>query len=290
MDDGLLRVALPLVLAIMMMTMGLGLTLNDFKQVILRPKAFFTGVTNQVILLPIATFLVATVSDLDPLLAAGFMLLAACPGGVTSNIITHFAKGDTALSVSMTAVVSLAGFITIPIIVAFGLNHFAGESADIAVPVDLIAGAVFVITIIPVAIGMLLKRFATRFAEVAEPWFNRLSALFFVLIVIGAVAANWQLFVDNVAEIGAAVLILNVVMMAIGYYSSKFLSLSDKQAVSISIETGIQNSTIGITLAISVLDNQVLSLPAAVYGILMYGPAFLLVSKLRRKFATENSA
>lgn len=290
MDGVLVQVGLPLVLAFMMVTMGLGLAPRDFARVATRPKAFAVGAVNQMLVLPLVTFAIASVSTLEPALAAGFMILAACPGGVTSNILTHYAKGDTALSIALTSVVSLVGFITIPLIVGFALTNFTGASQAIEPPTKLIAGSVFVLTIIPVAIGMGIRRGSATLAAALEPWFNRISALLFVLVVVGAVASNWTLFVTNVAELGIAVLGLNVSMMAVGYASAVLLKLEDKQAISISIETGLQNVTMGMFIGTTLLGSEAMSLPSAIYGVLMYGPAALFLFFLRARHGQPAAA
>jgi len=282
MEGSLVQVVLPIVLAFMMLTMGLGLTGADFRRVATEPKAFMTGAINQVVLLPIVTFAVATFAGLDPLLSAGLMILAACPGGVTSNVLTHYAKGDSALSISLTAVISLLGFFTIPFIVQFAMTHFVGTASAVAAPTELIAGSVFVITILPVTIGMLIRRFASGFATKAMPIANKTSAVLFVIVVVGAVAKNWALFKENVAVLGPAILTLIVVMMAIGFGTSRAMRLSDKQSTTIALETGVQNATMGLFIGTSLIGQAELSLPSAIYGVMMYAPALVLVSWLRR--------
>lgn len=285
MDSPLVQIVLPLTLAFMMLTMGMGLTGSDFRAVFSRPKAFATGFVNQVVVLPLVTFAIATFSGLDPVMAAGFMILAACPGGVTSNVLTHFAKGDLALSISLTAVVSLLGFVTVPILVSFGVEHFLGESQTIAPPTEIIAGSVFVLTIIPVGIGMAIRRFAEGTTQVIFPWMNRISAALFALVVVGAVASNWALFVENVPTLGKWTFLLNVVMMGLGFGSAALLKLDSKQATSISLETGVQNATMGIVIATTLLGNEAMSLPSAIYGVLMYLPAFGLIALLKARGA-----
>ncbi len=283
MNGPLVQIALPLVLVFMMITMGLSLTVADFRRVVTRPRAFFTGAVNQMLLLPLVTFFIATASGLEPPLAAGFMILAACPGGITSNVLTFYAKGDLALSITLTSVVSLLGFVTVPLIVGFSIAHFMGAEQAVEPPAEVIAGSVFALTIIPVALGMLLARFASGLARRIEPLMNKLSALLFVVVVVGAVAANWELFVTNVATLGVASLSLCIVMMTAGYYTAKVMSLDARQAVSISLETGVQNATMGLVIGASILGSDALSLPSAIYGVCMYLPALVFVGMLRRQ-------
>lgn len=290
MDGPLVQVVLPLVLGFMMLTMGLGLTAADFKRVVTQPKAFFTGAINQIVLLPIVTFAIATLAGFEPVLAAGFMILAACPGGVTSNVLAHYAKADVALSITLTSVASLLGFVTIPLIISFSLSHFMGEAQTVPPPTKLIAGSVFVLTIVPVSLGMLVNHLQPDGARAAEPWMNRISAVLFVIIVIAAVAVNWTLFVTNLASMGLAVFALLVVMLGIGYGSAVALGLPSRQSTTIALETGIQNSTMGLFIGTTLLGNEALALPAAIYGVLMYGPASLLLFALRGRNVAEAAA
>jgi BASS family bile acid:Na+ symporter len=285
MDGPLVQIVLPLVLMFMMVTMGLNLTVDDFKRVATRPKAFFTGAVNQMVLLPLVTFAVATDSGLEPTLAAGFMILAASPGGITSNVLTHFARGDLALSITLTAVVSLLGFVTIPLIVGFGLDHFLAADDAVSAPAEVLAGSVFALTILPVGLGMLVRRFNEALAFRIEPLMNKVSAVLFVIVVIGAVAANWALFVANLGTLGVASLVLCVTMMSIGFGTARLVQLDERQAVSISIETGVQNATMGLLIGTTILGDEALALPSAIYGVVMYLPASLFLLLLRRRTA-----
>lgn len=281
MDGPLVQIVLPLVLMFMMATMGLNLTTDDFRRVVTEPKAFFTGAFNQMIVLPLVTLLVASMAGLEPTLAAGFMILAACPGGITSNVLTHYAKGDLALSITLTAVVSLLGFITVPLIVGFGLQHFMGADQPVTAPSEVIAGSVFALTILPVGLGMVVRRQAEALAARVEPIMNKISAVLFVIVVIGAVASNWALFVENFGKLGLASFVLCVTMMAIGFGTARAMNLEHDQAVSISLETGVQNGTMGLLIGTTLLGSEALALPSAIYGVLMYLPATLMVMFLR---------
>jgi len=230
----------------------------------------------------LATFAVASFAGLSPPMAAGFMILAACPGGITSNMLTFYAKGDLALSITLTAVVSLLGFITVPWIVTFALQHFMTDGTAVTPPAKIIAGSVFLLTLLPVGAGMLLAKLKPEGAKKIEPAFNNLSAVLFVVVVVGAVASNWTLFIDNVASIGAAALMLIMAMMATGFGTAKAMSLPRNQAVTIAIETGLQNAAMGLVIANTVLQRPELGLPSAIYGVLMYAPALAFVKWARR--------
>ena len=233
-------------------------------------KAFATGFVNQVVLLPLITFAIATFSGLDPVMAAGFVILAACPGGVTSNVLTHFAK-EIALSISLTAVVSLLGFITVPFW-SFGVEYRESRPSHRrdhrrqCVRAHHHSGGHGAAP---------LRRGMTQ----ALLWMNRISAGLFAVVVVGAVV---RLFVENVPTLGIWTLLLNVAMMGLGFGSAVVLKL-DTCATSIALETGVQNATMGIVIATSLLGNEVMSLPSAIYGVLMYLPAFGLIGLLKAR-------
>ncbi|MBO6718182.1 MAG: bile acid:sodium symporter family protein [Rhizobiaceae bacterium] len=271
--DVLITVFLPLALAIIMFSLGLGLTLDDFKRVFAAPKAFGIGALAQTVILPIVAYLIVILFQLPAELAVGLMILSFCPGGVTSNILTKFARGDLALSISLTGIISLVAVITVPFLVAYFAEHFMGVDAP-PVNVTSLAVAMFLITAVPVVLGMLLRHFAPGLTGVIERPVEQLSVGLFVIVVVGALAANWTLFVDNLAVLGPAVVVLNIVLLAIGLGLARMFALDGRQATAIAIETGIQNATLGITVG-SLIVEQVaalppFSLPSGVYGITMY--------------------
>ena len=270
----IIDVVLPLSLAFIMFSLGLGLTVEDFSLVFREPKAFGIGVANQMVVLPIMGFAIATIADLEGELAVGVMILACCPGGVTSNILTKLAKGDTALSISYTAVVSVVTVVTLPLIVGFSMDHFMGEAAP---EIDIISLGItmFLLTTVPVLIGMGLRRSRPEAAGSMEKGVNTAAAFLFVIIVLAAIASEWGTLMDNIGSLGPAVVALNVLMLGIGFQSAKLLDLEVIRATTVSIESGIQNATVGITvggLILAAPDGglSTLSLPSGVYGVLMY--------------------
>lgn len=271
--DILLKVFLPLSLAFIMFTLGLGLTVADFKRVVFQPKAFAAGAVSQMVLLPIIAFGCAVFFGLPPELAVGFMILSFCPGGVTSNLIARLANGDVALSVTLTGVVSLASIITVPLMIVWSVAHFMGAEAP-PVSVAKLGMTMFLLTAVPVAIGVVCRHFASGFSERFEPVFSKLATLLFVIIVIAALATGWSTFIANLPVLGPAVVVLNVVMLLVGYIVSKLCGLNMKELKTVAIESGVQNSTVGITLATVVTASATalpdMALPAAVYGITMY--------------------
>ncbi|KIC46958.1 MAG: bile acid:sodium symporter family protein [Ruegeria sp.] len=271
--DLLINVGLPLSLAIIMLSLGVGLEVADFRRVLGRKYPFAIGALCQVVLLPVAAFATVKLFGLPPEIAVGFMLLSFCPGGVTSNILSKLAKGDVALSVSLTAVISLLSVLTVPILAAWSVAHFMGENAP-EVSISGLAIAMFLITTLPVAIGVTIRSFATGFANRIDVPLSRLATVLFVLIVIAALAGNWSIFVDNLGIMGAGLITLNVALLLIGLGLARAAKLSWTESKTISIETGIQNGTMGITLAALITGTESgfspLALPSAVYGIMMY--------------------
>jgi len=282
--DFLVKVVLPIGLAFIMFSLGLGLTLDDFKRVAKRPAAFLTGAISQVVLVPLAAYCMILVFGLTAEIAVGVMILSFCPGGVTSNIICKLAKGDVALSVSLTAVVSLLTLVTVPLFVAWSTVHFMGVDAP---PLSIagLAISVFLITALPVLIGIIVRHFATRFANRSERAFSTVATALFVIIVVAALAGNWALFVEHLFVIGPALIALNIVLLFVGFTIAKFGGRTLLEIKTIAIETGIQNSTVGIAIgsliAAEATGFNVYSLPSAVYGITMYFVSLPLVMWLR---------
>jgi len=270
----IIDVVLPLSLAFIMFSLGVGLTTEDFTLVFREPKAFGIGVANQMVVLPIVGFAIATAAGLEGELAVGVMILACCPGGVTSNILTKLAKGDTALSISYTAVVSVATVVTLPLIVGASMDHFMGEAAP---EIDILGLGItmFLLTTVPVLIGMSVRHFSPSRADSMEKGVNLAAAILFVIIVLAAIASEWDTLMANIGTLGPAVIVLNVIMLTIGYKSAVLLDLEAVRATTVSIESGIQNATVGITvggLILAAPDGglSTLSLPSGVYGVLMY--------------------
>jgi len=270
----IIDVILPLSLAFIMFSLGVGLTTEDFSLVIREPKAFGIGLANQMVVLPIMGFLIASAANLEGELAVGMMILACCPGGVTSNILTKLAKGDTALSISYTAVVSVATVITLPVIVGFSMDHFMGEAAP---EIDILGLGItmFLLTTMPVLVGMAVRHYSPTKADSVEGGVNLVAAVLFVIIILAAIASEWDTLMDNIGTLGPAVIALNFLMLSIGYQSAKLLDLEIIRATTVSIESGIQNATVGITvggLILAAPDGglSTLSLPSGVYGVLMY--------------------
>ncbi len=282
--DILVNVVLPLSLAIIMFSLGIGLTLADFKRVVERGWVFAIGATCQLVLLPVMAYLIITLFGLTGALAAGIMLIALCPGGVTSNVVTRLAGGDVALSVSLTALMSLASILTVPILISWAVVHFMGEAAP-EVSVTSIALAMFLLTMLPVILGMALRHLATPLADRIEPTLIKLASVLFVLIILAAIASNWSLLTANAGTLGPALLTLNLSTMIGGLLIATVLGLTWRERKTISIEVGIQNGSLGITLAPLIVGATngipTIGLPSALYGVIMYITAIPFVLWLK---------
>lgn len=262
-------VFLPLALAIIMLGLGLTLSIDDFKRVITYPKAIFIGLLCQMIVLPLLCFYLAISFGLSPALAVGLMLLAASPGGPTANLYSHLAKGDVALNISLTALNSVLSLVTLPLIVNFSIHYFMESDQAIAMQFKKVL-EVFAIVLIPVAIGMVLKSKKPELSEKFEKPLRMVSALFLVLIIVAAILKEKANVISFFQQVGVAALFFNVGSMLIGYFVPRLFKISNKQAIAIGMEIGIHNGTFAIYIALSVLGNSVMSIPPAIYSLIMF--------------------
>ena len=284
----MLKVGLPIALAIIMFGMGLGLTMADFMRVFSKPKAFLLGAGLQILMLPLLVLLLLLVFPLSAPLAAGLMILAACPGGVTSNILTYLARGDVALSVSLTAVISLLGFITVPIITDFALSNYMGEGAPELPIAKTMIGILLIITV-PVALGMLVRKLKLDWAVRMEKVFGPLSIFVFVAVIIGALIAERENVVSYIAQAGLHVIALNILAMFVAISAAKLFMLPKSQRSAIALECGLQNGTLGLAITITILGRTDIGVPSAVYGLLMLFTGFGYAMWLRsRQVTAEN--
>lgn len=268
--DQLSTIILAVALIIVMLGMGLSLVIEDFKRILIQPKAILVGLVNQLLFLPIIGYFIATILKLPPEIAVGIMILAACPGGPTSNLISHLAKGDLALSVTLTAISSLITIFTIPFIINWSLLKFYEKGQVIQLDVIDTITKIMIIVVVPVAIGMFIRAYKTDFAtKMARP-VRIASGVVLALVIVGIVIKEKDNFVSYFQQAGIAALLLNVISMSVGYYSAKLLNISGKQARSISIESGIQNGTLAITIATVMLASSTLAIAPAVYSLIMF--------------------
>lgn len=289
MNSGIISTALlPLALAIIMFGLGLSLKLADFKRIFLYPKAIFIGSFTQLILLPVLGFAIAALLLKDsPELAIGLIILAMCPGGPTSNLLTHLANGDTALCISLTAISSIVKIFTIPVMVNIAILHYMGVTSEFHLDVLSSIIKIVTITIVPAAIGMLVKAWAEVFAQRAQKPVKIMSAVFLVLVIIAAIYQERGTIIQSMVIAGPAALLLNLSGMLLGYYIPRFFQLPLSQQITISIETSIQNGTLAIAIASSplMLGNATMAIPAVVYSLIMFVTAGLFISFINRKSA-----
>jgi len=268
--DNVSTIILASSLIIIMLGMGLSLVVDDFKRILIYPKAIVIGLTNQLIILPLLGFSLASTFSLRPEIAIGIMILAACPGGATSNLISHLAKGDVALSVTLTAISSFVSIFTIPFIVNIALLHFLDESRTIALDIPGTIIRIMIITIIPVIIGMVIRHYKELFAlNMAKP-VRIASGIVLALVIIGISIKEKDNMISYFEQAGLIALCLNIGTMMIGYYSAKIFKLRNESAISIAIESGIQNGTLAITVAVVILENSSFAIAPAVYSLLMF--------------------
>ncbi|MEK6219788.1 MAG: bile acid:sodium symporter family protein [Psychrobacter cryohalolentis] len=270
-------VVIPICLFLIMMGMGLTLITNDFKRVLKYPKAVGIGLTNQLILLPIIGFALANIMPLRPEYAVGVMLLVLCPGGTTSNLFTYLAKGDVALSVTMTAIASVITVFTIPIVLSFSLIYFMGSGSEFELPVVKTVLTLVVLTIVPISIGMLIKRYAPTVADRSQVYVSRFGVIFLTFLVLFLSYVQRDIIVDAFIATGPVSVLLNLSTMALGYYSSKWFGLNLAQRTSVTLEVGLQNSTLSIFMALTLLSNYDMSMMPAIYTLVMFLTAGILV-------------
>ncbi len=277
---------LPLALAIIMLGMGLSLAPIDFKRVAYYPRAAALGFVNQIVILPLVGFLLVLIFGLENFyLAVGIMVLAACPGGPTSNLISHISKGDTALSISLTAISSLVAVITIPLIINFSLSHFLQQGEYVPLPVFDTILRLTLITLIPVGIGMYIRAKARKFANKMDKPVKIVSGILLFLIIFAAINTNRDIFVSSFRDVGPVALSLNAVMLSLGFLTARFFKLNLAQSVTISVESGIQNGTLGIMIASTLLHNDVMAISPAIYSLIMFMTAGIIIAWMNVGYA-----
>lgn len=268
---------LPAGLAFIMFALGLKLTVEDFRRVLARPVAVGLGLLAQTVLLPLTALGIIAVFNLAPETSVGLMILAACPGGVSAAMITDLSRGDTCLSITLTACTSLLSFITVPVIVGLSLQHFLGQSAIVSYPAGQAAGSLFLITLMPVAAGILLKE-ADWLTDKVSTFIGRAATAVFLLIVLTTFLTEWPSITEHFAAVGPAILLLNLATMATGAALGAVGRLPVDGRIALAIECGIQNSALGITVAVSLLSLTSLAVPSVIYAFLMNLSALAIIS------------
>ena len=271
----------PICLAIIMFGLGLGLTVADFKRVITIPRDFFIGFLGQVIILPIIAFILIHIISIPPEIALGVMIIAAAPGGVTSNILTKFANGDVALSVTLTAVVSLISVITVPLIV-YNSASFLGFEITKEISMLNIAAKMFFVVTVPVIFGMIVRSLMTDFIVSKTLLVQRLSVILFLIVFISIWVEEWDRIISFITRAGLVAFILNITMIFIGYYMAKFLASGLEQRKCISLECGLQNGTLAVFVATQLWDEIVFMVPTAAYALIMFVTSIIFVLIVRK--------
>jgi len=272
----------PIALALIMLSLGLGLTIQDFTRVIKQPKDFLLGLVCQMFLLPIIAFLLIKVLNTPIELALGVMIIAAAPGGVTSNVLTKFAKGDVALSISLTAVISLVSIISVPLIVftsadLLNITYMSKEISMIS-----IAFKMFFVVTLPVIIGMLIRKFAANFINSKTLFIQRISIFLFILVFAAIWIEEWDNIASFIIRAGTVTLALNIIMMLVGYFIAKFFASGIPQRRCISIECGLQNGTLAVVVASQLFDELVYMVPTASYALIMMVTSLIFVFFIRK--------
>jgi BASS family bile acid:Na+ symporter len=265
---------LPLALAIVMLGMGLSLVPEDFKRITRDPKAVVVGTVCQVFLLPLIGTLITLVVPMQPEIAVGLLVLAVCPGGPSSNLVTYLAKGDVALSVTLTAVSSIVTVFTIPLFTNLALKYFLGESTEIALPIGITTLQIFLITLLPTAIGMAIRYQFPGIARRLEKQMSRLAAGLLALVIVLLLVKEGSKLSGFLVQVGVGVLLLNLVATLAGFLAGKVFRLPLAQQICIAIEVGIQNGTLAIAITAGLLNNPDMAVPAAIYSLLMYITGF----------------
>ena len=272
----------PLALAIIMFGLGLGLTLNDFLRVIKIPRDFIVGFICQVILLPIIAFLLIKIIPMPLEIALGVMIIAAAPGGVTSNVLTKFANGDVALSVSLTAIVSILSILTVPLIIFTSADLLGFSEINREISIISIALKMFFVVTVPVIFGMIVRSLMTDFIVRKTLIIQRISVILFMIVFISIWVEEWDRIISFITRAGLVALILNIVMIFIGYYTAKYFTSGVEQRKCISLECGLQNGTLAVFVATQLFDDIIFMVPTAAYALIMFVTSIIFVLIVRK--------
>jgi BASS family bile acid:Na+ symporter len=260
-----------------MFALGLGLTGADFLRVLKQPKDFLVGAISQIILLPVIAFILVKIWPISPELAIGVMIIAAAPGGVTSNILTSFARGDVALSITLTAIISLLSVITVPFIIVISLRFLGSEIVAQNISLTTMAISMFLIVTVPAIIGIIFRKFASNIAIKFEPMAKKISIILFVVVLLGAILAEKDNIVSYFADAGLITLTLNVTMMIVAFYVAKLFATGNAQKKCIAIECGLQNGTLAIFVGTTLFGGGAFVIPAATYSLIMFATSLIFV-------------
>ena len=274
----------PIILALIMLGLGLGLKIDDFTRILKTPKDFFVGFFSQLIILPLVAYLLIIILKVPPEIAIGVMIIAAAPGGVTSNILTKFVNGDVALSISLTAVISLISIITVPLIIFTSADLFGITDISQNISMTGIALKMFLVVTVPVILGMIIRKFAENFVNSKIQIFEKLNIILFVIFFIAAFYEERESFIDFLIQAGFITFILNITMMIVAYYLGKTFASGIKQQKCIALECGLQNGTLAIFVSTQIFGTDIVYItPTAAYALIMYITGFIFVFLLKNK-------
>ncbi len=274
----------PIILALIMLGLGLGLKIDDFTRILKTPKDFFVGFFSQLVILPLVAYLLIIILKVPPEIAIGVMIIAAAPGGVTSNILTKFANGDVALSISLTAVISLISIITVPLIIFTSADLFGITDISQNISMTGIALKMFLVVTVPVILGMIIRKFAENFVNSKIQIFEKLNIILFIIFFIAAFYEERESFIDFLMQAGFITFILNLTMMIVAYYLGKSFASGIKQQKCIALECGLQNGTLAIFVSTQIFGTDIVYItPTAAYALIMYITSFIFVFLLKNK-------
>ena len=274
----------PIILALIMLGLGLGLKIDDFTRILKTPKDFFVGFFSQLIILPLVAYLLIIILKVPPEIAIGVMIIAAAPGGVTSNILTKFANGDVALSITLTAIISLISIITVPLIIFTSADLFGITNISQNISMNGIALKMFLVVTVPVILGMIIRKFAENFVNSKIQIFEKLNIILFVIFFIAAFYEERESFIDFLMQAGFITFILNITMMIVAYYLGKTFASGIKQQKCIALECGLQNGTLAIFVSTQIFGTDIVYItPTAAYALIMYITGFIFVFLLKNK-------
>ncbi|MBF6131452.1 bile acid:sodium symporter family protein [Nocardia otitidiscaviarum] len=284
MGSSIFAVFLPLALALVMFGLGLTLTVDDFARVLRYPKAAAIALVCQIVVLPLLCLGMVYLFGLTGALAVGMMLLAASPGGTSANLFSHVAGGDVALNITLTAINSVLAVFTMPVVVTLSLAAFLDDDSGIGLQPDKFL-QVIAIVLIPVVIGMVVRRRFTAWAERMRRPVKITSIVVLVLVIVVAAISEFGTFTDNIGRLGAITLLLSILSLLIGYFVPRLFRVDARQSIASAMEIGIHNATLAIAVAVSVLEDETMAIPGAMYGIVMFGPAAVAAWLLARRSA-----
>tara|TARA_Y100000992_G_scaffold205111_1_gene140178 strand:+ start:293 stop:1141 length:849 start_codon:yes stop_codon:yes gene_type:complete len=272
----------PIALALIMLGLGLGLTGKDFIRVINQPKDFLVGLICQLLILPIIAFILIKIFNTSLELALGVMIIAAAPGGVTSNVLTKFANGDVALSISLTAIISLISILSVPFIVFMSANLLGASNISNEISMISISIKMFLVVTLPVALGMLIRKFATNFIISKTKLIQNISIFLFIIVFMAIWVEEWENIVSYIVQAGVITSTLNIIMMTVGYYAGKFFASGIPQKKCISLECGLQNGTLAVFVASQLFNDVTFLVPTAAYALIMFLTSLIFVFIVRK--------